>query len=147
MVADPDRPDAYPDALIIRVLGEAKTIALVGASPNSARPSYGVMAFLLSRGHKVIPINPGQAGKTIHGETVYARLSDVPVPVDLVDVFRESAAVSGLVDETLALPSRPKAIWLQLGVRDDAAAARAEDAGLTVIQNRCPAIEYGRLGL
>nr|WP_222857944.1 CoA-binding protein [Rhizobium cauense] len=122
-----------------------KTIALTGASPNPARPSNGVMGYLLSRGYDVIPVNPGQAGKQIHGRTVYARLSDIPVPVDMVDVFRASEYLAGVVEDALAMSPPPKVIWAQLGVRDDAAAARAEVAGIKVVMDRCPAIEYPRL--
>jgi uncharacterized protein len=122
-----------------------KTIALTGASPNPARPSNGVMGYLLSRGYKVIPVNPGQAGKQIHGQTVYARLADIPEPVDMVDVFRASEYLDGVVDEALALDPRPQVVWAQLGVSDDAAAAKAEAGGIKVVMNRCPAIEYPRL--
>jgi predicted CoA-binding protein len=103
------------------------------------------MGYLLSRGYNVIPVNPGQAGKQIHGQTVYARLADVPVLVDMVEVFRASEFLSGVVDEALAMSPRPKVIWSQLGVRDDAAAVRAEAAGIKVVMDRCPAIEYPRL--
>ncbi len=99
------------------------------------------MGYLLSRGYNVIPVNPGQAGKQIQGQLVYARLADIPVPVDMVDVFRASEYLHGVVDEALALPLRPKVIWSQLGVRDDAAAAKAEEAGIKVVMDRCPAIE------
>ncbi|MBB4273892.1 CoA-binding protein [Rhizobium mongolense] len=137
--------DRYPDDYIAGILNSVKTIALTGASPNPARPSNGVMGYLLSRGYNVIPVNPGQAGKQIQGQLVYARLADIPVPVDMVDVFRASEYLHGVVDEALALPLRPKAIWSQLGVRDDAAAAKAEEAGIKVVMDRCPAIEIPRL--
>ncbi|SCW28258.1 hypothetical protein SAMN02927900_00110 [Rhizobium mongolense subsp. loessense] len=137
--------DRYPDDYIAGILNSVKTIALTGASPNPARPSNGVMGYLLSRGYNVIPVNPGQAGKQIQGQLVYARLADIPVPVDMVDVFRASEYLHGVVDEALALPSRPKVIWSQLGVRDDAAAAKAEEAGIKVVMDRCPAIEIPRL--
>jgi len=137
--------DRYEDDYILGILRSVKTIALTGASPNPARPSNGVMGYLLSRGYNVIPVNPGQAGKQIHGQTVYARLADVPVSVDMVEVFRASEFLSGVVDEALAMSPRPKVIWSQLGVRDDAAAARAEAAGIKVAMDRCPAIEYPRL--
>lgn len=137
--------DKYDDSYILDILHSVKTIALTGASPNPARPSNGVMGYLLSRGYTVIPVNPGQAGKAIHGQTVYARLSDVPVAVDMVDVFRASQYLSEVVDEALAMQPRPKVIWAQLGVRDDAAAERAEAGGIKVVMNRCPAIEYPRL--
>ncbi|TXN24957.1 CoA-binding protein [Methylobacterium sp. WL19] len=142
---DPSRHDRYPDALIRRLLTETKTIALVGASANPARPSWIVLKYLLSRGYDVIPVNPGLAGQMLLGKPVAARLADLPGPVDMVEIFRNSDAAGGLVDEALALPVRPKIVWMQLGVRDDAAAARAEAAGVTVVMNRCPKIEYGRI--
>ena len=122
-------------------MNSVKTIALVGASQNPARASYSVMQFLLARGYKVLPVNPGLAGKDLLGQKVYAALADIPHAVDMVEVFRNSDAVGALVDEVLALLHKPKIIWMQLGVRDDAAAARAEAAGLTVVMNKCPAIE------
>ncbi|OLP55881.1 CoA-binding protein [Rhizobium rhizosphaerae] len=139
--------DHYSDAQLARILGDSKVIALVGASPNAARPSHGVMAFLLSRGYRVIPVNPGQAGKTILGQTVAARLADIAEPVDMVDVFRAADQLDGVVEEALAMVPRPKVIWGQLSVRDDQAAARAEAGGIEVVMNRCPAIEIPRLGL
>lgn len=137
--------DRYPDDYVAGILKSVKTIALTGASPNPARPSNGVMGYLLSRGYNVIPVNPGQAGKLIHGQLVYARLADIPVPVDMVDVFRASEHLQGVVDEALALRTLPKVIWSQLGVRDDVAAAKAEAAGVKVVMDRCPAIEIPRL--
>ncbi|HVK92786.1 MAG TPA: CoA-binding protein [Mycoplana sp.] len=137
--------DRYTDYYLAGILRETKVIALVGASPNPERPSNRVMAFLLRKGYRVIPVNPGQVGKEIHGQKVYARLADIPEPVDMVDVFRAVAALPGLVDEVLALDPLPKAIWGQLSVRDDAAARRAEAAGIKVVMDRCPAIEYPRL--
>lgn len=116
---------------------------MVGATANRARPAYFVMKYLLSRGFKVIPINPGHA--EILGQTAYPRLADVPEPIDMVDIFRRSSAVDGVVDEALALDPLPNVVWMQLGIRNDAAAARAEAAGVTVIMDRCPKIEYGRL--
>jgi predicted CoA-binding protein len=135
------------DALIRTVLTSVKTIALLGASPKPERPSFGVMRFLLTRGYEVHPVNPGQAGGEILGRTVHARMADIPVAVDMVDVFRASDALPGIVDEMLALPHQPKVLWTQLGVRDDAQARRAEAAGIIVIQDRCPAIEIPRLAL
>ena len=137
--------DQYDDNYILDILHSVKTIVLTGASPNPARPSNGVMGYLLSRGYDVFPVNPGQTGKHIQGQKVYARLADLPVPVDMVDVFRASEHLSGVVDEALAMNPRPKVIWAQLGVRDDAAAARAEAGGIKVVMNRCPAIERPRL--
>lgn len=139
--------DRYEDAHIAGILRDTKTIALVGASPNPARPSYGVMRFLLSKGYKVIPVNPGQAGKEILGQTVFAHLADIAEPVDMIDVFRAAEYLDGVVDEALAMNPKPKVIWGQLAVRDDAAAAKAEAAGLKVVMDRCPAIEMPRFGL
>lgn len=133
------------DSTIIAVLRAVKRIALVGASPKAERPSNRVMAFLMSKGYEVIPVNPGLAGKTIHGQTVYGRLADIPQGIDMVDIFRASEFAGGVVDEALALDPLPRVIWMQLEIRDDAAAKRAEDKGLTVIMDRCPAIEYPRL--
>ncbi|MBA5776122.1 CoA-binding protein [Stappia sp. F7233] len=137
--------DSYQDAYIRGILDEVKTIAMIGASANSVRPSYFVLKYLLAKGYDVIPINPGQAGKEILGQPVYGKLADVPRPIDMVDVFRNSEAAGAVVDEALALSPLPKVIWLQLGIRNDEAAARAEAAGIKVVMNRCPKIEYGRL--
>ncbi|CUB00091.1 Predicted CoA-binding protein [Pannonibacter indicus] len=136
---------AYPDSLIRRILEETKTIAIIGASANADRPVHHVMEFLIDQGYEVYPVNPGLAGKELLGRTVYASLTDIPVPVDMVDIFRASDAVPGIVTEALALASRPKVIWMQIGVEHAEAAAKAEAAGLTVIMNRCPKIEYPRL--
>lgn len=137
--------DSYPDAYIRDILKSVKTIALVGASANPARPSYIVMKYLIERGYDVIPINPGLAGKTLLGKTVYGRLADIPHPVDMVEIFRNSEAAGPVTDEALALSPLPGVIWMQLSVRNDAAAERAEARGLKVVMNRCPKIEYGRL--
>ena len=137
--------DRYEDGYVADVLKSVKTIALVGASPNPSRPSHGVMGFLLSKGYHVVPVNPGQAGKTILGQTVYGHLADIPETIDMIDVFRASEHVDSVVDEALALDHPPKAIWLQLGVRNDDAAEKAEAAGVKVVMDRCPAIEYPRL--
>ena len=139
--------DHYDNQYIAEILNSVKTIALVGASPNVARPTNGVMGFLLSRGYHVIPVNPGLAGKEIRGQKVYARLADIPEPIDMVEVFRAAEYLGAVVDEALALTPRPKVIWGQLSVRDDAAAAKAEAAGIRVVMDRCPAIEIPRLGL
>ena len=138
-------PLAYPDALIRKILSETKTVAMVGASAKEIRPSYFVLKYLLAKGFDVIPVNPGLAGKEILGKTVYPDLQSIPVPIDMVDIFRSSDAVPGIVEEALGLDPLPKVIWTQLTVRHDEAAARAEAAGLTVIMDRCPKIEYGRL--
>ena len=139
-------PD-YPDAQIARILRSVKTIAMVGASPNEARPSYFAMKYLLDKGFRIIPVNPGQAGKDILGQTVYARVSDLSPPVDMVDIFRNSEAAGPITDEVIANKDRlgVRILWMQLGVINEEAAKRAEAAGLTVIMNRCPKIEYGRL--
>ena len=137
----------YPDALIARILRSVKTIAMVGASPNSSRPSYFAMTYLLDKGFMIIPVNPGQAGEKILGQKVYASLSEVPPPVDMVDIFRNSKAAGAVTDEAIANKDRLGAtiLWMQLGVVNEDAAKRAEAAGFTVIMNRCPKIEYGRL--
>ena len=137
--------DAYPDGYIAAILREVKSIAMVGASANEVRPSYFVLKYLHLRGYRMFPINPGLAGKTILDLPVYASLAALPEPVDMVDIFRNSEAAAGVVDEVLALPFKPKVIWMQLTVRNDAAAAKAEAAGIRVVMNRCPKIEYGRL--
>jgi predicted CoA-binding protein len=137
--------DHYDDSYLAGILRKVKTIALVGASPNPARPSNGVMAYLLAHGYHVIPVNPGQAGKQILGQTVYARLADIPEPIDMIDVFRAPEYLQSVVDEALALKPLPSVIWGQLEVRDDKAASVAEAAGIYVVMNRCPAIEYPRL--
>lgn len=137
--------DSYDNAYIGGILNSVKTIAMVGASANDVRPSFFVLKYLLAKGFSVFPINPGQAGKEILGRMTYASLADLPEPVDMVDIFRASAAVPGIVDEVLKLDPFPKVVWMQLGVRDDEAAARAEAAGIKVVMNRCPKIEYGKL--
>ena len=135
------------DALIRQVLSSVRTVAVVGFSANPARPSHGVARFLASRGYRVIPVNPGLAGQVFLGRTVAAKLADIGEPVDMVDVFRRSEEVAGVVEQALALEPLPFAIWTQLGVRDDAAAAQARAAGIRVIQDRCPAIDIPRLGI
>ena len=137
----------YPDALIARILRSVNAIAMVGASPNPARPSYFAMKYLLDKGFNIIPVNPGQAGKEILGQKVYARISDLPGPVDMIDIFRNSEAAGPITDEAVANKDRlqVKVLWMQIGVINEDAAKRAEAAGLTVIMNRCPKIEYGRL--
>src|SRR3954452_4335011 len=137
--------DNYDDSYIRGILNTVKTIAMVGISPKDNRPSYFAFKYLLERGYRMIPVNPGQAGREILGQKVYARLSDIPEPIDMVDVFRASQHVMPIVDEALTLSPRPQVIWMQLSVRNDAAAAKAEAAGLKVVMNRCPKIEYGRL--
>ncbi len=133
------------DEDIAALLAGARTIALVGASDRPDRASYGVMRFLQDRGHRVIPVNPRITGEHVHGEYVWRELAQIGEPIDMVDLFRKSADVGPIVDEAIAVGAR--AIWMQLGVEDEAAAARAEAAGLTVVMNRCPKIEYARLRL
>ncbi len=139
--------EAYNDDLLRGILRDVRTIAMVGASPKWVRPSYFAMKYLQEKGYRVIPVNPAAAGETILGETCYASLSEVPGPIDLVDIFRNSAAAGPITEEAIALAAEKKikVIWMQLGVRNDEAAAKAEAAGLTVIMNRCPKIEWGRL--
>ncbi len=139
--------DTYEADYLRKILTNVKTIALLGASPNPDRPSHGVMRFLLSKGYRVFPVNPGQAGKEILGQAVYARLADIPEAVDMIDVFRAPEYLSAIVDEAILLPQRPKVIWGQLSVRDDNAAAKAEAYDIDVVMNRCPAIEYPRLNI
>jgi uncharacterized protein len=137
--------DSYSDSYIRGILNSVKSIAMVGASERENRPSYFAFKYLLERGYTMIPVNPGQAGETILGRLVYARLADVPEPIDMVDIFRNSRYAPAIVAEALALKPRPQVIWMQLGVRSDEAAALAEANGLKVVMNRCPKIEYGRL--
>ena len=146
--AAPPQPDLfYTDDHIRRILRDVRTIAMVGASQNWVRPSNFAMKYLQGKGFRVIPINPGVAGQKILGETVYAFLSDIPDRFEMVDVFRSSDAAGPIVDEAIKLaPAKGiKVVWMQLGVRNDEAARRAEAAGLSVVMNRCPKIEYGRL--
>jgi uncharacterized protein len=136
---------AYPDSYIRGILNTVKTIAMVGFSPKENRPSYFAFKYLLERGYRMIPINPGHAGKEVLGQKIYGALSDVPEPIDMVDIFRASENVPPIVDEALTLSPKPQVIWMQLTVCNDEAAKRAEYAGLKVVMNRCPKIEYGRL--
>jgi len=135
--------ERYPDRLLREILTSVKTIALVGASAKPHRPSNGVMRFLQTHGYRVIPVNPGLAGQSLHGERVHASLAEIPEKIDMVDVFRNSAYAGAVADQAVAIGAR--VVWMQLGVRDEAAAARAEKAGVTVIMDRCPAIEIPRL--
>jgi predicted CoA-binding protein len=137
--------DNYPDSYIRGILNTVKSIAMVGISPKDNRPSYFAFKYLLERGYRMIPVNPGHAGRDILGQKVYAKLADIPEPVDMVDIFRAAQYVPGIVTEALALTPLPQVIWMQLGIRNDEAAALAEAAGLKVVMNRCPKIEYGRL--
>jgi uncharacterized protein len=137
--------DAYPDSYIRGILNTVKTIAMVGASEKDNRPSYFAFKYLLERGYHMIPVNPGHAGQTMLGQNIYARLSDIPEPVGMVDIFRAPKYALPIVEEVLLLKPRPQVIWMQLGVRNDEAAALAEANGMKVVMNRCPKIEYGRL--
>jgi predicted CoA-binding protein len=139
--------DRYSDTYIAGILAEARRIAMVGASATPNRPSSFAMKYLLGKGYEIMPINPGLAGGEIQGRRVYAALSEVPSPVDIVDIFRNPAAAHAVVQEAIALKDKLaiKVIWMQLGVRNDVAAAEAEAAGLKVVMNRCVKIEYGRL--
>jgi predicted CoA-binding protein len=134
-----------PPNAIAELLRSARTIAVVGASPKPERPVYGVMGYLLRAGYHVIPVNPGQVGREILGQKVYGRLADIPEPVDVVDVFRRPEAVAGIVAETLALSPRPRAIWTQLDIVDEAAAEKAQAAGMSVVMDRCIKVEHQRL--
>ena len=133
------------DTDIADLLRATRRIALIGASAKPERPSYGVMKTLLDHGYDVVPVNPGLVGQAVHGQTVVASIADISPPADMIDVFRESAAVWGIVDQAIAHGAR--SVWLQLGVIDDDAAARAEAAGVTVVMDRCPKIELRRLGV
>lgn len=137
----------YRDEQLRGILRDVRSIAMVGASPKWVRPSYFAMKYLQEKGYSVIPVNPAAAGQEILGETCYATLAEVPAPIDMVDIFRNSEAAGPITDEAIALAKDKgiHVIWMQLGVRNDAAAARAEAAGLTVIMDRCPKIEWGRL--
>jgi len=139
--------EAYPDSYIRGILDEVRTIAMVGASPKWNRPSFFAMKYLQEKGYRVIPVNPRVAGDEILGERVFANLAEIPGPIDMVDIFRASKDVGPIVEEAVAIAKDKgiKVIWMQLGVRDDAAARRAEDAGLKVVMDRCPKIEFGRL--
>jgi predicted CoA-binding protein len=137
--------DQYDDNYIRGILNTVKSIAMVGISPKDNRPSYFAFKYLLERGYRMIPVNPGQAGKDILGQKVYAKLTEISAPVDMVDIFRASQFAPGVVDEALEMKPKPSVIWMQLTVRNDEAAAKAEAAGIKVVMDRCPKIEYGRL--
>jgi len=137
--------DAYPDDYIRAILNSVKVIAMVGASPVDVRPSYFAFKYLVQRGYDMIPVNPGHVGKTLLGRPFVASLSEIGRPIDMIDIFRNSSHIMPVVDEALTLSPLPKVIWMQLGARDDAAAAKAETVGLKVVMNRCPKIEWGRL--
>jgi predicted CoA-binding protein len=137
--------DAYSDDYIRGILNSVKSIAMVGASPVDVRPSYFAFKYLAQRGYDMIPVNPGHVGKTLLGRPFVASLAEIGRPVDMVEIFRSSAHLMPVVEEALKLDPLPKVIWMQLGGRDDKAAEKAEAAGIKVVMNRCPKIEYGRL--
>ena len=137
--------ESYDDTYIRGILNTVKTIAMVGVSAKDSRPSYFAFKYLLERGYRMIPVNPGLADKDLLGQKAYARLADIPEPVDMVDIFRASPFVLPIVEEALKMQPRPRVVWMQLGIRNDAAAALAEQNGIKVVMNRCPKIEYGRL--
>src|SRR6201981_2924776 len=135
--------DNYSDDYIRGILKSVKTIAMVGASPVNVRPSYFAFKYLVQRGFDMIPVNPGHVGKSLLGRSFVASLTEIGRPIDMIDIFRSSSHIMPVVDEALTLSPLPKVIWMQLGARDDEAAAKAETAGLKVVMNRCPKIEYG----
>ena len=137
--------DAYSDDYIRSILSSVKSIAMVGASPVDVRPSYFAFKYLVQRGYDMIPVNPGHVGKSLLGRPFVASLAEIGRPIDMIEIFRSSAHLMPVVDEALKLSPLPKVIWMQLGGRDDAAAEKAEAAGIKVVMNRCPKIEYGRL--
>ena len=137
--------DNYDDQYIRAILNGVKSIAMVGASPVNVRPSFFAFKYLAQRGYDMIPVNPGHVGKSLLGKPFVASLLEIGRPVDMVDIFRSSAHIMPLVDDVLKMTPLPKVIWMQLGARDNAAAVKAEAAGLKVVMNRCPKIEYGRL--
>ena len=137
--------ESYDDTYIRGILNTVKTIAMVGVSPKDSRPSYFAFKYLLERGYRMIPVNPGLADKDLLGQKAYARLADIPEQVDMVDIFRASPFVLPIVEDALKMQPRPRVVWMQLGIRNDAAAALAEQNGIKVVMNRCPKIEYGRL--
>lgn len=137
--------DSYDNSYISGILNRVKSVAIVGASANDVRPSFFVAKYLIDKGYAVFPVNPGHAGREILGRMTYAKLADIPEPIHMVDIFRASNVVPGIVDEVLALDPLPKVVWMQLGVRDDVSAKRLEASGIEVVMNRCPKIEYARL--
>jgi uncharacterized protein len=137
--------DSYSDHYVRGILNTVKTIAMVGASVNQVRPSYFAFKYLLERGFRMIPVNPGHGGRELLGQRIYARLSDIGEPVDMVDIFRPAQYALGIVQEALTLKPPPQVIWMQLNIRSDEAATLAEANGMKVVMNRCPKIEYGRL--
>ena len=137
--------EGVSDEEVRSILTSVSTIAVVGASPNPARPSNEVLGFLIAKGFETYSVDPGHAGGLIRGRKTDARLADLPTAIDMVDVFRRSSAAGGVVDEALRLDPLPRVIWMQLGVVDEEAAKRARAKGVTVVMNRCPQIEFRRL--
>lgn len=137
--------DTYADSYIRTILEQVKSIAVIGASPRPARPSYFVVKYLIAKGYQVYPVNPGHAGKEICGATTYGSMAEIGKPIDMVDIFRAADAVPGIVEDAMRLEPLPKVLWMQLGIRNDDVAAQVEAAGMRVVMNRCPKIEYGRL--
>jgi predicted CoA-binding protein len=137
--------DAYDDDYIRGILNGVKSIAMVGASPVNVRPSYFAFKYLAQRGYDMIPVNPGHVGKSLMGKPFVGSLAEIGRPIDMIDIFRNSSHIMPVLDDALKLSPLPKVIWMQLGARNDAAAEKAETAGLKVVMNRCPKIEYGRL--
>jgi hypothetical protein len=137
--------DSYDDGYIRGILNTVKTIAMVGVSANTSRPSYFAFKYLHERGYRMIPVNPGLAGHELLGRKAFATLLDIDEPVDMVDIFRPVRFARAIVEEALRMEPRPQVVWMQLGIRDDEAARLAEEGGLKVVMNRCPKIEYGRL--
>jgi predicted CoA-binding protein len=137
--------ESYDDGYIRGILNTVKTIAMVGVSAKDSRPSYFAFKYLLERGYRMIPVNPGLAGKDLLGQRAYARLADIPEPVDMIDIFRAAPYALPIVEEALKMQPRPRVVWMQLGIRNDEAAKLAEANGVKVVMNRCPKIEYGRL--
>ena len=135
--------ETYTDEFLKETLGRVRVIAVVGASANWNRPSFFVMKYLQSKGYRIVPVNPREAGSTILGENVYASVEEIPFPIDMVDIFRSSEEAGPLTDAAIKLGA--KVVWMQIGVRNDEAARRAEAAGLTIVMNRCPKIEYSRI--
>lgn len=133
----------YPDELIVSILKSVHVIAMVGASADPVRASHFVMKYLQAKGYRVIPVNPSIAGQTLLGERIYASLREIPEQVDMVDIFRPAATVPPIIEDAISIGA--KVVWMQLGIVNEEAARRAEEAGLTVIMNRCPKMEYGRL--
>ncbi|HUI19782.1 MAG TPA: CoA-binding protein [Methylocella sp.] len=135
------------DAFLRDILSTVKTIAVVGASDKESRPSHGVFGFLVAQGYHVIGVNPNLVGQSVHGAPFYKTLAEIPEPIDMVDIFRNSEAAGGAVEEALALEPKPKVIWMQLGIQNNEAAERARVLGVKVVTNRCAKIECKRLAI